>query len=222
MRFSLTRHATVFLVAVLGAAMVLPLLRQKDDAQQDVTFDFWVLALSWSPTYCLGDGKNDIAQCGTNRPDGFIVHGLWPQFERGYPQNCAIGPERIERRFADDMSDLMPTPRLVFYQWRKHGRCSGMTPEAYFAKVREAAETVHIPRKFSNISRSQLVAPEAIEAAFATANPGLDLASMAAICHRNRLVDVRICLTRDMEFRACREVDDDGCPANAIDMPAPQ
>ena len=55
----------------------------------DGDFDFYVLALSWSPSYCAieGDGA-DPAQCANGRPYAFVVHGLWPQYEKGYPRDC--------------------------------------------------------------------------------------------------------------------------------------
>ncbi|MCB1968558.1 MAG: ribonuclease, partial [Candidatus Accumulibacter sp.] len=52
-------------------------------------FDFYVLALSWSPAYCLIEGdRANKQQCAEERDLGFVVHGLWPQFESGYPEFC--------------------------------------------------------------------------------------------------------------------------------------
>jgi ribonuclease T2 len=49
-------------------------------------FDYYVLALSWSPTYCASRaGRRDRQQCGTGRGYAFVVHGLWPQYEKGWP-----------------------------------------------------------------------------------------------------------------------------------------
>ena len=51
-------------------------------------FDFYVLALSWSPSYCEAEGAEaNQQQCKAARPYAFIVHGLWPQFERGFPRD---------------------------------------------------------------------------------------------------------------------------------------
>ena len=54
-------------------------------------FDFYVLALSWSPSFCEAaaergnSGRSQQIQCG-GRPFSFVVHGLWPQYERGFPE----------------------------------------------------------------------------------------------------------------------------------------
>ena len=53
-------------------------------------FDFYVLALSWTPSYCEaeGDRRSGDEQCQRGRPYSFVVHGLWPQYERGFPRSC--------------------------------------------------------------------------------------------------------------------------------------
>jgi ribonuclease T2 len=65
-------------------------------------FDFYVLALSWSPSYCASKGGDaDPEQCGLAKPPGFTAHGLWPQFERGSPQNCAADSRNVSRETGD-------------------------------------------------------------------------------------------------------------------------
>ena len=54
-------------------------------------FDFYVFSLSWSPSFCASAGerggvsKSQQIQCGGERPYAFVVHGLWPQYEKGFP-----------------------------------------------------------------------------------------------------------------------------------------
>jgi ribonuclease T2 len=66
------------------------------DRREDLPgqFDYYALVLSWSPTYC-NEGHDEDTQC--NRRDGgrysFVLHGLWPQYESGYPRDC-----RTQRR----------------------------------------------------------------------------------------------------------------------------
>jgi ribonuclease T2 len=181
-------------------------------------FDFWVLALSWSPSYCANNA-DDREQCGAGAPGGMIVHGLWPQFERGYPEFCSSGPERIPRALATGIDDLIPSDNAVFHQWRKHGRCSGETPEDYFATLREAAERVKLPPLFSQArpSGTRRAANE-IEEAFMRQNPGLDRDMLAVSCHAGQIRDIRICLSRDLTFRSCAEVDERGC-TRTLDIP---
>lgn len=205
-------------VAVLGGMATLRGPQEKPgDARGH--FDFWVLALSWSPTYCLQDGDDDDPQCGAEARPGFVVHGLWPQYESGYPANCGLGPERIEWRFAEEMADLMPSPRLVFHQWRKHGRCTGQSPDAYFAATRQAAETVTLPAEFSGGATKRL-SPQQIEASLAAANPGLDADEMAVVCHDGLLREIRVCMGTDFTYRACPEVDANACRASVIALPS--
>ena len=53
-------------------------------------FDFYVLALSWSPGFCdTGGSERDRDQCSDGAGLGFVVHGLWPQFVRGFPSECS-------------------------------------------------------------------------------------------------------------------------------------
>lgn len=52
-------------------------------------FDFYVLALSWSPSFCNSQaGRRSREQCAIAASSAFVVHGLWPQFERGFPSYC--------------------------------------------------------------------------------------------------------------------------------------
>lgn len=186
-------------------------------------FDFYVLSLSWSPTYCKQEGQNaNRHQCGVRRPFRFVVHGLWPQYERGYPEACPGRPQRIDRSIAVSMEDLMPSHSLVFHEWRKHGTCSGLEPEAYFDLTREAFEKIAIPGAFATLDRRGRASPETVEKAFRLANPGLKKDGMAVTCANGDLEEVRICLTKDLEFRSCDGVDRTGCRADSLDVPPPR
>ena len=62
-------------------------------------FDYYVLALSWSPTWCALDGDARGAdQCDPRHDFGWTLHGLWPQYEEGYPQDCATTARPPSRR----------------------------------------------------------------------------------------------------------------------------
>ena len=64
-------------------------------------------------------------QCG-GRPYAFVVHGLWPQYENGFPEYCQRPSPRLNRNIVSSMLDLMPAPGLIFNEWDKHGTCSGL------------------------------------------------------------------------------------------------
>ena len=186
-------------------------------------FDFYVLALSWSPTWCATEGQGGgSAQCRDRAPFGFIVHGLWPQHERGYPQSCDTAePQRVPLSLAESMADLMPDRGLVFSQWRKHGTCTGLSQTDYFAATRAAAGRVAIPPDFSNLQRDAELSAEAVERAFLAANPDMPKDGVAVACEADMLGEVRICLTRELDFRACEEVDGRGCRRQRLSVPAP-
>ncbi|MGH6727998.1 MAG: ribonuclease T2 family protein, partial [Pseudolabrys sp.] len=187
-------------------------------------FDFYVLALSWSPTYCeaaheRAPERAPDQQCA-GRPFSFVVHGLWPQFEHGFPAFCQVPAPRLSRAIVDDMLDLMPAPRLVFHEWDRHGTCSGLSQSAFFEAVRKARAKVKIPPEFAALDKPITVKPDDVVEAFVKANPGLSRADFAVACDRKRLSEVRICLNKDFSFRGCPEVTRRACKRDAIAMPA--
>lgn len=182
-------------------------------------FDFYLLSLTWSPSYCAAEGgARGDAQCATGRQYGFLVHGLWPQYERGYPEDCptSLAPSKAD---IAGVSDLMPADGLVRHEWRKHGACSGLAPADYLKTIRTAREAVRIPAAFQNIDGYKSVSPAEVEAAFVAANPGLKPDGIAVSCDGRRLREVRICMTRDLGFRSCDEVDRRACRADRVVMP---
>lgn len=183
-------------------------------------FDFYVLALSWSPSYCAAEGERaDRLQCAGSRPYEFVVHGLWPQYERGYPEYCDRSAPHIPRRTIDSMLDLMPSPRLVIHQWRKHGVCATKEPVRYFNELREARERIAIPPEFVNINTWRMVAPGAVESAFLRVNSGLAANGVSVTCDGKHLREVRVCMTRDFDFRPCPELERSTCRARSVAMP---
>lgn len=210
--FSLLAASVLFAASLLAA----PAHAQHEAGD----FDFYVLALSWSPSYCASEGaQNNDIQCRSARPYAFVVHGLWPQYERGFPEYCNRSAPRIPQRQIDSMLDLMPSPRLVINQWRKHGLCAGESSGDYFKLVRTARENITIPEKFRGLDNWMSVSPNEVERAFIDANPGLTAAGIAVTCDSRHLREVRICMTKDLEFRACREVDRRACKSNRVVMP---
>lgn len=183
-------------------------------------FDFYVLSLSWSPSYCEAEGdKANGQQCRAGRPYAFVVHGLWPQYERGYPEFCGAGDELIDSGLLRSLYDIMPSAGLIRHQWNKHGSCSGLSQEAYFALVRRAREHVAVPTRFARLDAPETLAPQEAEAEFLGANPGLPPEGIAVTCDRRFLREVRICLTRDLAFRTCPEIDRRSCKAPSVVMP---
>jgi ribonuclease T2 len=182
-------------------------------------FDFYVLSLSWSPSFCATGGRRDNEQCDRGRPYAFVVHGLWPQFERGFPENCTEPAPWIDDKLIRSMLDLMPARKLVIHEWQAHGTCSGLEAERYFATVRDARAKVNIPERFVRLDNYVMVAPAEVEDAFIAANPGLAHDMIAVTCSRRYLSEVRICLGKDLAFRACPETDRRACRNPRVAMP---
>jgi len=184
-------------------------------------FDFYVLSLSWSPSYCAAEGGDaNPEQCDAKRPYAFVVHGLWPQYETGYPEFCRTRqPSRVPRRLVEAYRDVVPSAGLMGHQWRKHGSCSGLTQDDYFALLRKARERIDVPDDFSSIDAPLAASPVEVEQEFLAANPDLAASGIAVTCDNRYLREVRICLTRDLQFRSCAEVDQDSCQRRDVTVP---
>jgi ribonuclease T2 len=194
--------------------------RQNEPGQ----FDFYVLSLSWSPSFCdavterSADSAARQPECG-DKPYAFIVHGLWPQYEKGFPEYCQNPAPRLDRNVVSSMIDLMPSPRLIFREWDRHGVCSGLPARAYFETMRKARATVKIPDDYLDLKQPRTVTPGEVEDAFIAANPGLTHDAIAVGCDAKRLNEVRICLSKDLKFRDCAEVDQRACRRDQVLMP---
>ena len=185
-------------------------------------FDFYVLALSWSPSFCEAAaerGNSGRSQVQCERPYSFVVHGLWPQYERGFPEYCQRPSPRLDRNIMTSMLDLMPAPGLIFNEWDKHGTCSGLGARAYFESIRKARAAVKIPEEFLQLSEQKTIAPGDLEAAFIKINPGLSSSAISVTCDSRRLSEVRVCLSKDLQFRACEEIDRRACRRDQVLMP---
>ncbi len=178
----------------------------KPDGAAD--FDYYSLVLSWSPTHCeTPEGQNDATQCA--RRDGrryaFILHGLWPQHARGYPEDCPARSTWVAQPVVDGMLDVMPSKGLIIHEYRKHGTCSGLSAEDYYHLARRLYESLVIPARFRNPTAPQFLDPSEVVDAFVAANPKLKPEMIAVACGGpgSRLRDVRICFSRAGEPRAC-------------------
>ena len=194
--------------------------RQNEPGQ----FDFYVLSLSWSPSFCDAATERSAesaarqAECG-ERPFAFVVHGLWPQYERGFPEFCQNPAPRLDRNIVSSMLDLMPSPRLIFHEWDRHGVCSGLPARAYFETIRKARALVKIPPDYLDLAEPKTVSPGEVEDSFIAANAGLTHEAIAVGCDAKRLREVRICLSKDLKFRDCADIDKRACRREQVVMP---
>jgi ribonuclease T2 len=213
----------VLLIVAVGAGASVSASAQDRRQNTPGEFDFYVLSLSWSPSFCEGTaergngGRSQQLQCG-GRPFSFVVHGLWPQYERGFPEYCDRD-SWLDRNIMTSMLDLMPAPGLIFNEWKKHGTCAGLGPRPYFETIRKARAAVKIPPEFLNLTDPKTVTPSEVEEAFIKVNPGLNDAAISITCNRTRLSEVRICMSKDLQFRACEELERRGCRRDQVTMP---
>lgn len=207
-------------LALALAALILAGLAPAGAAER---VDHYVLALSWSPTYCASRKPADEPlQCGLDADRTFIVHGLWPNTADAAPSYCRTGARPPSRRVVDGVLDIMPSPGLVRYQWKKHGTCSNLSPADYFAVMRRAREKVQVPAGLATIRETIRVRPEVLRAAFLKANPGMKEDGIYIACRGDDLVDVRICLTPDLGFRACPGVARQRCRTKVLEVDPPR
>jgi ribonuclease T2 len=204
----------------VGERINQPAVLAQSNVPVGTGFDFYVLSLSWSPSYCEAEGEDaNRQQCASARPYAFVVHGLWPQFERGYPENCQTDEQGVDNATLRTLYDIMPSAGLIRHQWRKHGSCAGLSQDDYFDVLRAAREAVAIPAEFRRLEADRTLDPDAAERAFLAANPGLAGEGVAVTCDRRFLREVRICLTKDLAFRECPEVDRRACRLDKVVMP---
>ena len=165
-------------------------------------FDYYVLALSWSPNWCAleGDARN-AEQC--ERDLGWNLHGLWPQYHAGWPSYCKTAKRAPSRRMTGQMQDIMGSGGLAWHQWKKHGTCSGLSAETYFELSRKAYGKINRPRVFRKIDKPLKLPARVVEEAFLKANDTIEADGLTVVCKARYIQEVRICLSKNLDFVPC-------------------
>lgn len=187
-------------------------------------FDYYTLVLSWSPTYCASDrGRDDRQQCSGRRRYDFVVHGLWPQFDRGWPESCPVADSFVPDRLIETMLDIMPSKRLVIHEWRKHGTCSGLGQQGYFAATRTLFSRIRVPARYVTPTDTIVTTPSQLSHDFLSTNRWLRPDAISVHCgnarDRARLDEIRLCFTRSLEPRSCGANERRACRARQLVMP---
>ncbi len=187
-----------FLVWVLSAAAALA------DGERAGEFDYYVLSLSWSPTWCAleGDARKS-PQCDASADFGWALHGLWPQYHRGRPAHCPTAERPPSRVMTEAMADIMGSSGLAWYQWKKHGSCSGLSAPTYYALSREAYNAVNRPDVFRKLKNPVKLPASVVEAAFLKANPEWEPDMLTITCRDGRIQETRLCLSKDLRPVPC-------------------
>jgi ribonuclease T2 len=177
-------------------------------------FDYYLLNLSWSPEFCHSH-PSDI-QCAQHST--FVLHGLWPENNDGsYPESCsnAPGPSDLSQ-----YSDIYPDPGLLQHEWKTHGTCSGLSPDAFFQLARKAFHSVTIPSTLATLNKQISLPPAKILGLFTDANPAIPSASLAMTCGSNYLTAVEVCVDKSLNPVACNGIR--SCRANTVRIPPPR
>ena len=223
------RRSLPYVAAFVALALAAGAATYENDPQrasrdaQPGAFDYYVLVLSWSPTYCLAKGnRRRDPQCDTKRSQDFVLHGLWPQYANGWPEDCYAGKRPwVPSEVIDGMRDIMPSKSLIIHEYTAHGTCSGLSPKKYFANARTLYDRVSVPASYDDPETQRFLSPETIETEFLAANSWLQPDMIAVTCQQGNLRDVRLCFDRDLRPRACSANIDQGrqCRAGRITVP---
>ena len=193
---------------------------RSDDAAASAPpgqFDYYLLSLSWSPSYCLTH-STDRDQC--TKGFGFVLHGLWPQnFSGSYPEDCAADAALTPAAAALGRT-LFPSAQLMQHEWQRHGTCSGLSAERFFQTADRALASIRVPPAFEAPRLDFAMDTAQIAAAFRAANPSLPSDGLAIACNRDRLSEVRVCLRKDLALARCGRGVRSHCPAVSLSIPA--
>ncbi|MFT7592695.1 MAG: ribonuclease T2 [Paracoccaceae bacterium] len=167
-------------------------------------FDYYVLSLSWSANWCAREGDaRGSDQCDARHDHGWTLHGLWPQYTRGWPSFCQTAKRPPTRGMTAEMADIMGNAGLAWHQWKKHGTCSGLSAEDYFALSRRAYDSLNRPEVFRRLQRTVKLPASVVEEAFLKANPGWGRNMLTVTCKDGYIQEARLCLSRDLTPVPC-------------------
>ena len=189
-------------LAMILMLCLAPMARAEGEKPGD--FDYLLLSLSWSPTWCSleGDARNS-PQCEDDKDFGWVLHGLWPQYEEGYPSYCNSAKRPPSRAMTSEMADIMGAPGVAWHQWKKHGTCTGLDAAQYYGLMRLAYGKIQRPAILRDLGKDVRLPTTVVEDAFLEANPGLKREEITITCRSGRIQEARICLDTKLSPRRC-------------------
>lgn len=128
--------------------------------RNNVPFDYFQLALSWSPGFCDAQREKhgEIPAASRQQCDndyGWVIHGLWPQSANarepsGHPRFCQgdLAPLPLET-FTPYLNES-PSVALLQGQWEKHGACAFQSPTNYFSRQQTLFNSLKLPTEAMN------------------------------------------------------------------------
>jgi ribonuclease T2 len=151
------------------------------------------------------------------------VHGLWPQYENGWPESCEASENWVPDHVIDGMIDIMPSKRLIIHEWKKHGTCSGLGIQGYFDKTRSLFQKIRIPARYLAPAADVITTPGQLVADFVKTNASLTADMLSVQCgnarDRARLAELRVCFSKSGAFQACGANERRACRAKALVLP---
>lgn len=180
------------------------------------SFDYYTFALSLTPAYCDQNPKwRNSLQCRDRL--AFSVHGLWPERRQGRaPESCSGAPLALSPALEKDLRGIMPDGGLRKHEWNKHGRCSGLAPEAYYRMIEREFFDIRWPELLQPRGRDTIVERDVVLREFRRLNPGVPERGVVLRCEKGPrpplLSEVRVCLTPDGKPTACAANFRPNCP----------
>src|SRR5262249_1048125 len=152
----------------------------------------------------------------------FVLHGLWPQHDKSWPEDCPIGKR-----------PWVPSPVIDEMRISCQARASSSTNTARTGPAHASIQRNILASRASSISASnshtacrlpipqKSLSVDEIKSAFESANPWLKPEMIAVSCRGDNLLDVRICFGRDLFPLACGANEDEArlCRIDNIAVP---
>lgn len=179
--------------------------------------DHYMLAVTLTPAFCDNNPKwRNSLQCRDRQP--FNVHGFWPQAGVGERElaYCDGDPLQLsadqQRRLRGVMSDTSQRE----YQWKKHGRCSGLPADVYFDKLAKQFLALKWPSQLQPRGRDALLERQAVLTALRQANPAFPERGIVLRCENKGrpplLQEIRLCFSANGQPRVCEQARSN-CPS---------
>jgi ribonuclease T2 len=218
MKHSATSAALCLLLSLAPSAFAKHHHRHKDSGAGQ--FDYYLLSLSWAPNYCAEHPNDRSSECRIGGHHTFVLHGLWPQASSGPPPMSCSNASPVAADTVDHMLNFMPTRSLIQHEWQKHGTCTGLSAQDYFAQAESAYTHVQVPQQYRSLNQERQVDVSEVEKSFAEANSAPPEAFRVS-CYAGELVSLEVCVDKNLQHRSCTESVHE-CPVHQVDMRPPQ
>ena len=192
-------------------------------------YDYLMLSQHWLPSMCLGleAGYDSTvthqagARCTSETSSVLAIHGLWPNYQAGFPQCCGsalpLDPQAV-RAWPEDLRARLqaqqPDPttsdfdaaicEIYNHEWQKHGTCFVDTVDtdadarSYFEVGIELADRLARPTVQLNAWAGSTRRRAEIEALYPKA--------VQVLCdsrQEDRLLEIHTCWSRELEMVDC-------------------